>query len=34
MKETYETLEMEVVRFETEDVITGSNDTPSVDPFG
>lgn len=30
MKETYETAEMEVVEFETEDVITASNGTTEV----
>lgn len=31
MKERYETPEMEIVEFETEDIITGSNDTPPMD---
>ena len=30
MKERYETPEMEIVEFETEDIITGSNDIPPV----
>lgn len=30
MKERYETPEMEVVRFETEDIITASNDLPAL----
>ena len=30
MKERYETPEMEIVEFETEDIITGSNDLPQV----
>lgn len=30
MKEVYETPEMEVVEFETEDIITASGDTPFV----
>ena len=30
MKETYQELEMEVIEFETEDVITTSNDTPDI----
>ena len=32
MKEVYETPEMEVVEFETEDIITGSNALPEI-PF-
>ncbi len=30
MKERYETPEMEIVEFETEDIITSSNDLPQV----
>ena len=30
MKERYETPEMEIVEFETEDIITTSNDLPQV----
>ena len=30
MKDVYETPEMEVVEFETEDIITASNDLPEV----
>ncbi len=30
MKERYETPEMEIVEFETEDIITASNDLPPV----
>lgn len=30
MKEVYETPEMEVVEFETEDIITASNDLPEI----
>ena len=30
MKERYETPEMEIVKFETEDIITASNDTIPV----
>ena len=30
MKETYQELEMEIIEFETEDVITTSNDTPDI----
>ena len=31
MKERYETPEMEIVEFETEDIITASNDLPPMD---
>ncbi len=30
MKERYETPEMEIVEFETEDIITSSNDLPQM----
>lgn len=30
MKERYETPKMEIVEFETEDIITGSNDLPPM----
>ena len=30
MKERYETPEMEIVEFETEDIITASNDLPGM----
>ena len=30
MKGTYEKAEMEVIRFESEDIITSSNDTPVI----
>lgn len=30
MKERYETPEMEIVEFETEDIITASNDLPTL----
>ena len=30
MKETYEKLELEVIVFETEDILTDSNDTPEA----
>lgn len=30
MKEKYQSVEMEIIRFENEDVITGSNDTPVI----
>lgn len=30
MKERYETPEMEIVEFETEDIITASNDLPEM----
>ncbi len=33
-KETYEDLEMNVIEFETVDIITGSNDTLDVDANG
>ena len=34
-KEQYSPMEMEVIYFETEDVITTSgNDLPDIDPFG
>ena len=33
MKERYETPEMEIVEFETEDIITGSNDLTNI-PIG
>lgn len=34
MKENYETPKMDIVEFESEDVITSSNETGWVDPIG
>ncbi len=34
MKEQYETPVMELVRFETEDIITSSNEIGWIDPIG
>lgn len=33
MKEKFEKAEMEIIEFETEDVITASDELPGVDPF-
>lgn len=30
MKEEYQAVEMEIIRFEAEDIITGSNDLPPI----
>lgn len=30
MKEDYKAIEMEVIHFNSEDIITGSNDTPPI----
>ena len=30
MKEEYKAVEMEIIRFESEDIITGSNDLPVI----
>ena len=34
MKEKYEELKIEIIVFETEDIITGSNETPEIPTGG